>query len=110
MKFNLLNRRTHLYLGLFFLPWFFVYGLSSVPFSHNLSKLFDDGRPLWTDKFEKPFDKPIPEEEKHREFAAEILKEVGLEGAFGTYMPNPKELNVFLPAFISPLQVVYKTG
>ena len=30
-----LSRRTHLYLGLGLIPWFFMYAVSSVPFSHN---------------------------------------------------------------------------
>ena len=35
MTFSHLNRRLHLYLGLALLPWFFMYGISSVPFAHN---------------------------------------------------------------------------
>jgi len=107
VKFNLINRRTHLYLGLFFLPWILMYGLSSVPFSHNMNKLFDDGGPQWTDRFERPFSRPLPAQAEMREFAAAILEELGLEGAFGTYMPNPKRLNIYMPDFISPAQVIY---
>ena len=35
MTFAQLNRRTHLYLGLALLPWFFMYGISSLPFAHT---------------------------------------------------------------------------
>jgi len=35
MTFSHLNRRVHLYAGLALLPWFFMYGISSVPFAHN---------------------------------------------------------------------------
>ena len=35
MTFSHVNRRVHLYLGLFLLPWLFMYGLSSVPFAHT---------------------------------------------------------------------------
>ena len=35
MTFSHLNRRVHLYLGLALLPWFFMYGISSLPFAHN---------------------------------------------------------------------------
>ena len=34
LTFDWLNRRTHLYLALLLLPWFLVYGVSSVSFSH----------------------------------------------------------------------------
>ena len=35
MTFSHVNRRVHLYLALALLPWFFMYGISSVPFVHN---------------------------------------------------------------------------
>ena len=35
MSFDHFVRRLHLYLALTLLPWFFVYGISSIPFSHN---------------------------------------------------------------------------
>ena len=34
MTLNLILRRTHIYLALFLLPWFGMYGISSLPFSH----------------------------------------------------------------------------
>ena len=34
MTFSHVNRRVHLYLGLFLLPWLFMYGISSLPFAH----------------------------------------------------------------------------
>ena len=40
MTFPHFNRRLHLYLGLALLPWFLMYGLSSVPFAH--SQYFED--------------------------------------------------------------------
>lgn len=110
MKFNLANRRTHLYMGLFFLPWMIVYGVSSIPFSHNMNKFFDSGGPQHTTRFERTFSKPLPAQPEIREFAAGILEEIGLEGSFGTYMPNPNQLNIHLFNFISPTQVIYDTN
>ena len=51
MSFSHINRRVHLYLGLALLPWFLMYGVSSVPFAHT--QFFDQrdrakGLPQWT--------------------------------------------------------------
>ena len=35
MTFDKFNRRTHLYVGLTLLLWFFMYGLSSFPLAHK---------------------------------------------------------------------------
>ena len=35
MTFPHFNRRLHLYLGLCLLPWFLMYGASSIPFAHG---------------------------------------------------------------------------
>jgi len=107
MTFNHLNRRTHLYLALLFLPWFFMYGLSSLPFSH--AQYFQDtfGKPQWKTRFEQSYEIEIPPQADLRQTGAKILKDNGLEGAFGVYQPNPKQLNIYMPGFITPTQVNY---
>src|SRR5688572_15342583 len=92
-------RRLHLYLGLVLLPWLFMYGISSVPFTHNPYFQARDaakGLPLWTPRFERPFDAPVPTEpEARREFGRALLAQVGLSSAnFGVYAPNPNTLFV----------------
>ena len=62
MTFPHVNRRVHLYLGLALLPWFFMYGASSVPFAHN--QYFENrdaaqGLPLWTIRASHSVDAPI---------------------------------------------------
>lgn len=49
MTFDKINRRAHLYLGLFLLGWLFMYGITSVAFSHPqiFEDWYDDGKPLW---------------------------------------------------------------
>ena len=68
MTFPQLNRRTHLYLGLFLTPWVLMYALSSIPFSHNdyfEQRDKEKGLPLWKKTFEGPYDLgPIPDERK----------------------------------------------
>jgi len=65
MTFSHFNRRLHLYLGLALLPWFFMYGISSVPFAHN--QFFERrdaarGLPLWTLRSEHTVDLAVPED------------------------------------------------
>ena len=74
MTFSHLNRRTHLYLGLALLPWFFMYGLSSIPFAH--SQYFDaidaaKNLPLWTMTMDRTVDLAVPGDESQlRAFGA----------------------------------------
>ena len=79
--FEKINRRTHLYSGLFFLPWFLFYGLSAVVFNH----------PGWFDSAEVNrkllFDRSYPVECPNpvgdlRPFAERALRDSGLDGQF----------------------------
>jgi hypothetical protein len=79
--FERINRRTHLYSGLFFLPWFLFYGLTAAAFNH----------PGWIGSAEaKPqvlFDRSYPVECPNpagdlRPFAERALKDSGLDGQF----------------------------
>ena len=105
MKFSLINRRTHLYLAMFLLPWVLVYGVSSVVFAHHD---WFDGNPEWTTLIERDYDRPVPEgKQAQRTFGATLLDELGLEGSFGTYMPSPKQLNVYVFDFWGSTDIKY---
>jgi hypothetical protein len=101
MRFNLFVRRLHLYLALSLIPWFLIYGVSSIPFAHNswIDRFYRDGKPTWSLRFEKPYEIAIPEGADLREIGARIKQDVGLEGAFGAYRPNPGELTVYVHTF-----------
>ena len=107
MTFNHLNRRIHLYLGLLFLPWFLMYAISSLPFSHAV--YFQDrfGKPEWETRFERTYEIQISPDADLRKIGAQILRENGLQGNFGVYQPNPEQLNIYMLDFISPTQVNY---
>jgi hypothetical protein len=114
MTLSQVNRRTHLYLGLALLPWFLMYGISSVPFAHT--RFFDDldaakGLPMWTLRAEKTTDIPIPEHAAGlRQAGAALLKEAGIEGAsFGTYRQSPTQVNVYVYSFWKSTQLKYFT-
>ena len=100
MTYSHLNRRLHLYLGLALLPWFFMYGISSVPFAH--SQYFDrldaaTGLPLWTLRAERIVDVPVPEDTAGlKAFGRTLLTEAGVDSSsFGTYRQSPSQINVY---------------
>jgi len=83
MTFNKINRRTHLYLGLFLLPWLTMYGVSSAIIIH-----FNPIEPLPKElAFEKPYDKPVDlkganNSPELRAAAEQILRDLDMEGGF----------------------------
>lgn len=112
MTFHHLNRRTHLYLALFLLPWFFLYGVSSIAFSHGpyfeqLDKA--KGLPLWKTRFERTgYDIPIPDGPELRAVADRVVKDTGLGGgAYGAYRQGPNQVNVYVYTFWKSTQVKY---
>ncbi len=112
MTFAQLNRRTHLYLGLALLPWFFMYGISSVPFAHT--QFFEQrdaakGLPLWTLRSDRVTDVRPPNDDKAlRAFGGELLREAGISGtAFGTYRQSANQINVYSYSFWKSTQLKY---
>jgi hypothetical protein len=100
-----LIRRLHLYFGLTLLPWFIGYGVSSAFFLHPEWGQRAYGPPAWTVRMEKPYQSP--DEPDLQKLGAILLKEVGLEGAYGTYQPAPDRVNVYLPNFRQATQVIW---
>ena len=115
MTFAHINRRVHLYLGLALLPWFFMYGISSLPFAHN--QFFEQrdrakGLPLWTLRSERSVEVPIPEAAKDlRRFGALLLEQAGMTPtsgtSFGAYRQSPTQVTVYLYSFWTSTQVKY---
>jgi hypothetical protein len=112
MTFSHLNRRAHLYLGLSLLPWFFMYGISSVPFAH--APFFDrrdaaKGLPQWTTISERSVEVAVPDAPGElRAFGAALLKEAGIEDtSFGTYRQSANQINVYSYSFWKSTQLKY---
>ena len=109
MKFAHINRRIHLYLSLSLFPWFLMYGVSSVAFSHN--QYFDArdrarNLPQWTRISERAYDVPVPEGDL-RPLGARIMRDAGLRKAFGVYRPNPEQINVYVFDFRNQTHLIY---
>lgn len=111
MKLHHINRRTHLYLALFLLPWFLMYGVSSIPFSHN--QYFEErdrakGIPLWTKRFERSYEIAVPEGPELRPMATKMLKDLGQEASsYGAYRQNANQVNVYMYTFWKSTQLKY---
>lgn len=112
MTLSLFNRRLHLYLGLCLLPWFFMYGISSIPFAHGqyFQKRDEAGQvPLWKVRLQRPLDRPVPEDPiALREFGRAVLQEVGISAPnFGVGRPNRNTVNIYAFSFLKSTRVVY---
>jgi hypothetical protein len=112
VTFSHLNRRVHLYLGLALLPWFFMYGISSIPFAHNdFFQRLDEARglPLWTPRAELTLEATPPADPKAlRAFGADLLQRAGIEASnFGTYRQSANQVNVYVYSFWKSTQVKF---
>jgi hypothetical protein len=107
-----LNRRIHLYLGLLLSPWFLMYGLSSIPFSH--ARFFQDrdrasGQSDWIERLRRSYEADIPSTGSLRPVGEKIMRDLGLSGAFGTYRQGADQVNVYVYSFWHSTQVGYNT-
>ena len=112
MTFAHLNRRTHLYLGMALLPWFLMYGLSSIPFAHTAFFERRDaarGLPMWTLRATHTVDLPVSEDPRElRALGAALLRQAGVSaGSFGVYRQSPTQLNVYAYSFRHSTQLKY---
>lgn len=102
MTFLLLVRRAHLYLGLIFLPWVVLFGVSSYPFNHPAQV-----RPVWNVRVDRPYSLEFVPGGDLRGAGARILADVGLSGGFYVNQPNAQQINVHAPDFFHPTRITY---
>ncbi|MFB3904148.1 MAG: hypothetical protein ACE15E_11900 [Acidobacteriota bacterium] len=110
MSFQHINRRLHLYLGMFLLPWVLVYAVSSLIFSHAAAIRKWDGAtpPRWKTELEREYNLPVPPGADVRVVGARVLKDLGMEGApFFAARPGPKRLNINPADFWERKRVAY---
>ena len=106
---NLIFRRTHLYLGLLLLPWMALYGVSTAIFNHR--EYFTHLRPAnqtWETVWEKPLALELPAggQDALRDTARKILAGQGIVAAFGVQRQGQR-LVINVPNFRAPLRVTY---
>lgn len=109
ISFDKINRRTHLYAGLFFIPWFFFYALSSAVFNHP--KWFDSGPPKMNPLFDRAYTaEPAPAEGDPRPFVRRALKANGLDGQFFVRREPDGKIVVDQVRFLSNTRITYDLG
>ena len=112
MTFKRFNRRLHAYLGVLLLPWLGMYAISAFFFNHgqDVGASFKPDGPAWTARFDRPYDRAIPEDADVREIAKLIIADAGLEGSFWAHMPNPNRLNVHVFDFFNTTRLTYRVA
>ena len=109
MEFPLINRRIHMYLGLALAPWMLMYAVSGLLFAHNfgLNEFYKD-KPQWATRFERTYERPVPENTDLRPIAAQILEDAGLKNrSFGVYRADKERLNINTFSFFSTTRLTY---
>ena len=101
-----------MYLGLFLLPWLFMYGISSLPFAHGpFFEARDAAKhlPLWTLRAEHKIEISVPDTDAGlRALGAALLDVAGIQGtSFGAYRQAPNQINVYSYSFWSSTQLKY---
>ena len=105
---NLLFRRTHLYLGLLLIPWMLIYALSTLAFNHGEHfRPYRAAEPLWLPLWEKDYTFEAPSDAAGLRGAAErLLAEHDLKGAFFARRQGQR-LNINVQNFWHPRRVTY---
>jgi hypothetical protein len=110
-KFLHINRRTHLYLALALLPWFFMYGVTAAPFAHPkwFEALQDTSKSPWTERFRRPYRMDVPaDREQLRTAGAKVLADVGLERtANGVYRISEDRVHIYTNDFWESTRLTY---
>lgn len=110
---NLIFRRTHLYLGLLLIPWVLIYALSTFVFNHAESfRPYRAADPLWRPLWEKDYaiDAPAGDNpESLRATARRLLADQGIGGAFAVRRQGQR-LNLNVPNFWYPKRLTYDFG
>jgi hypothetical protein len=104
--FDKINRRTHLYSGLFFIPWFLFYALSSAVFNHPA--WFGGGPVKMTPLFDRTYAaEPAITQGDPRAFVQRLLKANNLDGQFIVHWEDDQRLVVDQVRFLYSTQITF---
>jgi hypothetical protein len=105
IPFDLVNRRTHLYAAMFFMPWFLMYGMSSAVLNHP--RRFGAGPAQFNTFLDRTYDTdPVPPDGDLNASAKIIEQQNSLEG---NYVVERNEGNLLMvrATFWSNTQISY---
>lgn len=104
MTFSKLNRRTHMYLALFLMPWMLGYAVSTIAMSHR----WTGGQQTFVLEGERSYQTEFGPGTPPGEIGRQILEELDLEGAFGVQGPSPDgRLTINRQDLVTPRRIVY---
>ena len=113
LNFQHINRRVHMYMGLFCLPWFIMYGITSLAFNHNTWFNNGSGQPggQWEEVNSWPCTVEVPESGTiPKETTRELLRIASLDTeAFAAYRGGTNKINIYMPHFREMKQLIYWT-
>ncbi len=103
-------RRTHLYLGMFLIPWLFVYAFSAFLVNHgDVFRKMRLGPDAWNPVWEKTYSIDLPQEQAAlREWAEELLENEGLSTARFGVNRNAQRTLITSQRFLNPVRVTYR--
>ncbi|MBL9142523.1 MAG: PepSY-associated TM helix domain-containing protein [Verrucomicrobiaceae bacterium] len=105
---HLILRRTHSYLGMLLIPWFFVYGLSTFTFNHadTFDSFYPDD-PQFVPDWEKSYTLAEPlRDDNLRAVASRIITDQSWRGAFSVQKQGRK-LVMYVQNFMRPMRLTY---
>ena len=110
LNWNLLFRRTHLYLGMALIPWMLIYALSTFVFNHRERfRGYRAADPQWFQIWEKEYALATPAGDSPAALRAtthRLLSDQGLSGAFGVRRQGQR-LNINVQNFWHPQRLTY---
>src|SRR5262245_55069954 len=106
-SFNLIVRRTHLYLGMLLMPWLLVYGLSTLVLNHV--DWFPTYRPAdpqgWLPLWNRPQSLAMPLRDGNlREVVKSLLDAQKIDGPFFAQQQG-RRININVQNFIAPIRL-----
>ena len=109
MKFSLINRRIHMYLGLALAPWMLMYAVSSIMLNHR--DFFDApyrNTSPWLKDSEEKYQGNFSPDAKPKSIAAQILAHLDLKGPHNVrHNIDNKTLMIHRSSFITPRRITY---
>ena len=110
--FSKIVRRTHMYLALFLTPWVLVYAVSTMVMNHRefFREIYGGAAPAWVKETERPYRAASPADAPPQAVGAELLREVGLDGAYNARRDAAGVVTVVRQDPVTPKRIVYRSA
>jgi hypothetical protein len=98
-------RRTHMYLALFLSPWMLMYALSTMAMNHRQRFV---AQPVFEKVGDQAYQGSFPAGAAPGQIARQVLRDLGLEGAFAVQGPGPDgRLIINRQDLVAPRRITY---